>query len=120
MHVLTLKRSVTAAALSLATVAGITAAATDAQAYDKSTTTISCNAAKVRAQPSKNATVKGIAYKKDKILFDQFAYKQSEKTWYTRGKVTRKSDGAKIYGYVAYMCANPYETNPAPTPKIPK
>lgn len=114
-----LTRSV-AAALGLTVAAGITVTATDAHASDKATTKISCSAAKVRVNPSKNSTSRGVAYRGDKMLYDQWAYKKSEKTWYTRGKVTRKSDGAKIYGYVPYKCANPYGTNPAPTPKIPK
>jgi hypothetical protein len=83
-------------------------------------TTIVCSAAKVRSEPEDNATALGIAYEGDKIEYDQFAYKQSEQTWYTRGTVTRQ-DGQQIRGYVPYDCANPYQdpTDP-PTPRIPK
>ncbi|ATM24562.1 hypothetical protein SMD44_p10063 (plasmid) [Streptomyces alboflavus] len=99
---------------------GTTMAVAPAQAADSSRGKISCKAAKVRKNPAKNSTAKGIAYRGDKIVYDQFAYKKSERAWYTRGTVTRKSDGAKIRGYVPYGCANPYGTNPAPTPPIPK
>lgn len=113
-------RAFAATALGLTVAAaGLVTTAGTAQAYDKDTTKISCSAVKVHKQPSKKSTAVGIAYKGDKILYDQWAYKKSEKTWYTRGKITRKSDGAKIYGYVLYKCANPYGTNGAPTPKIP-
>ncbi|MEV7465481.1 hypothetical protein AB0O20_03060 [Streptomyces kronopolitis] len=91
-----------------------------AQAADTGHGKISCSAVKVRKSPAKNATAVGVAYKGDKIAYDQFAYKRAEKTWYTRGTVTRKSDGKKVRGYVFYKCANPYGTNPAPTPPIPK
>jgi hypothetical protein len=115
-----LTRSVAAAALGLTVAAGVTVTANNAHAADKDTAKISCSAAKVRVNPAKNSAARGIAYQGDKILYDQFAYKKSEKRWYTRGKVTRKHDGAKIYGFVPYKCANPYGTNPAPTPPIPK
>ncbi|WP_428935517.1 hypothetical protein [Streptomyces sp. ACT015] len=116
----TLVRALAASSLGLTVTAAGIMTATTAQAYDKSTTNISCSAVKVHKSPAKNATTVGIAYKGDKILYDQWVYKASEKTWYTRGKVTRKHDGAKIYGYMIYRCANPYGTNPAPTPPIPK
>ncbi|WP_405686424.1 hypothetical protein OG204_20895 [Streptomyces sp. NBC_01387] len=112
--------SLAATALGLTvTAAGIASTAGTAQAYGKDTTKISCSAAKVRIHPAKDSAARGVAYKGDKMLYDQWDYKKSEKTWYTRGKVTRK-DGAKIYGYVLYQCANPYGTDGAPTPKVPK
>ncbi|MFE0130328.1 hypothetical protein ACFWY6_01840 [Streptomyces sp. NPDC059037] len=114
-------RALAASILGLSVTAGsIAITAPTAQAYDKSKGKISCKAAKVRINPAKNSTARGIAYRGDKIIYDQFAYKKSERRWYTRGKVTWKSDGAKIYGYVPYGCANPYGTNPAPTPPIPR
>ncbi|MGW7542218.1 hypothetical protein ACWGKQ_14010 [Streptomyces sp. NPDC054770] len=112
-----LARTAAVAALGLTLVTGATINATHANAVTKDTTKISCKAVKVHKQPKKTSTVVGIAYKGDKMLYDQWAYKKSEKQWYTRGKITRKSDGAKIYGYVIWNCANPYGTNPAPTPK---
>ena len=115
------QRALAAASLGLAVAAGGLATATSAQAYDTSTTTISCSAVKVRKAPSKTSTVLGIGYRHDKVIYDQWVYKKSEKTWYTRGIVTRKSDGKKIgRGYMIYNCANPYKTNPAPKPSIPK
>ncbi|WP_406436048.1 hypothetical protein OHB00_18750 [Streptomyces sp. NBC_00631] len=115
------QRALAAASLGLAVVAGGLATASTAQAYDTGTTTISCSAVKVRKAPSKTSTVLGIGYRHDKVVYDQWVYKKVEKTWYTRGTVTRKSDGKKIgRGYMIYNCANPYKTNPAPKPSIPK
>ena len=114
------QRALAAASLGLAVAVGGLATATTAQAYDTGTTTISCSAVKVRKAPSKTSTVVGIGYRHDKVVYDQWAYKKAEKTWYTRGTVTRKSDGKKIRGYMIYNCANPYKTNPAPKPSIPK
>lgn len=91
-----------------------------AQAADTGHGKVSCSAVKVRKSPAKNATAVGVVYKGDKVAYDQFAYKRAEKTWYTRGTFVRKSDGVKLRGYVFYKCANPYGTNPAPTPPIPK
>lgn len=114
------RRALAAASTGLAVAVGGLATAATAQAYDTGHTTISCSAVKVRKSPAKNATALGVAYRHDKIAYNQFAYKRSEKTWYTRGTVTRKSDGKKIRGYVIYQCANPYGSNGAPTPPIPK
>ncbi|MFE9252854.1 hypothetical protein [Streptomyces sp. NPDC007088] len=47
-------------------------------------------------------------------------YQRATKKWWVHGTVTRKSDHAKIRGYVVYQCANPYNAWPAPTPPIPK
>lgn len=115
------KRTLLAATMGLTIAAAGLSTASSAQASGTGTTKISCSAVKVRKSPAKNATAYGVAYRGDKIVYDQFAYRKSEKTWYTRGTVTRKSDGVKIHkGYVFYRCANPYGTNPAPTPPIPK
>ncbi|MER7932956.1 MULTISPECIES: hypothetical protein [unclassified Streptomyces] len=113
-------RALAAATLGLAVTAGALATATTAQAYDTGKTTISCSAVKIRKTPAKTSTVVGIGYRHDTVVYDQWAYKKAEKTWYTRGTVTRKSDGKKIRGYMIYNCANPYQTNPAPKPPIPK
>ncbi|WP_434598541.1 hypothetical protein [Streptomyces sp. A5-4] len=112
-------RLAAAVAVSAALVGTSLAVAPAAQAAGSGTGKISCSAAKVRKSPAKNSTARGIAYRGDKIVYDQFAYKKSEKAWYTRGTVTRKSDRARIRGYVPYGCANAYGTNPAPTPPIP-
>ncbi|MEU9189209.1 hypothetical protein AB0D14_32635 [Streptomyces sp. NPDC048484] len=114
------RRALAVGSLGLAVAAGSLAGASTSQAGDTGHTTISCKAVKVRTDPSKKATVVGIAYRHDKIAYDQFAYKRAEKTWYTRGTVTRKSDGNKVRGYMIYDCANPYQSNPAPKPSIPK
>lgn len=114
------KRTLLATTMGLAVAAGGVATASTAQAADTGHTKISCSAVKIRKAPSKTATVVGIGYRKDKVAYDQWAYKKAEKRWYTRGTVTRKSDGKKIRGYMVYECANPYGTNPAPTPPIPK
>lgn len=53
------------------------------------------------------------------MRYDQWDYKRSEKRWYTRGTVTLRG-GRQVRGYVLYMCANPYETESAPTPPVPK
>lgn len=114
------RRALAAGSIGLAVAAGSLTSASTAQAYDTGHTTISCKAVKVRKDASKKAAVVGIAYRHDKVAYNQFAYKRAEKTWYTRGTVARKSDGKKIRGYMIYDCANPYESNPAPKPPIPK
>ncbi|MDX2549512.1 hypothetical protein [Streptomyces stelliscabiei] len=114
------RRTLAAASMGLAVAACGLATAATAQAYDTGHTTISCSAVKVRKSPSKTATALGVACRHDKIAYDQWVYKASQKTWFTRGTVTRKSDGRKIRGYVIYQCANPYASNGAPTPPIPK
>ncbi|CAM5393372.1 hypothetical protein SALBM311S_10504 [Streptomyces alboniger] len=85
------QRALAAASLGLAVAAGGLATASTAQAYDTGTTTISCSAVKIRKAPSKTSTVVGIGYRHDKVVYNQWAYKKAEKTWYTRGTVTRKS-----------------------------
>ncbi|MEU5476874.1 hypothetical protein [Streptomyces mirabilis] len=115
-----LKRTVVATTMGLAVAAGGLATASTAQAYDTGHTKVSCSAVKIRKAPSKHAMILGIGYRGDKVAYNQWAYKRAEKQWYTRGTVTRKSDGKKVYGYMVYQCANPYGTNPAPTPNIPK
>ncbi|MFK0113881.1 hypothetical protein [Streptomyces sp. NPDC091217] len=106
------QRAIAAASLALAIAAGGLATASTAQAYDTDTTTISCSAVKVRKAPSKTSTVVGIGYRHDKVLYDQFAYKRAEKTWYTRGTVTRKSDGKKIRGYMSQELREPLPDQP--------
>ncbi|WP_247692316.1 hypothetical protein [Streptomyces sp. RK31] len=91
-----------------------------AQAADAGHRKISCSAVKVGESPAKSAAAVAVAYKGGKTAYDHFVCKRAEKTRYTRGTVTRKSDGKKVQGYVFYKCANPYGTNPAPTPPIPK
>ncbi|MFI9771905.1 hypothetical protein ACIHJG_34325 [Streptomyces sp. NPDC052415] len=114
-----LTRAVVATALGLAVAAGGLATASTAQAADTGHTRISCSAVKIRKAPSRSATVVGIGYRGNKVAYDQWVYKRAEKRWYTRGTVKR-SDGKTIRGYMVYACANPYGTNPAPTPDIPK
>jgi hypothetical protein len=114
------KRAVVATTLGLAVAAGGLATASTAQAADTGHTKISCSAVKIRKAPSKSSAVVGIGYRGDKVAYDQWAYRKVEKQWYTRGTVTRKSDGKKVRGYMVYQCANPYGTNPAPTPPVPK
>ncbi|MEU6148045.1 hypothetical protein ABZ848_47890 [Streptomyces sp. NPDC047081] len=114
------QRALAAASLGLAVAAGGLATASTAQAYDTGHTKISCSAVKVRKSPSTAATAVGVAYRNDKIAYDQWVYRSATKTWWTRGTVTRKSDGKRLRGYVVYKCANPYGTNGAPTPPIPK
>ncbi|MEV5282654.1 hypothetical protein ACFYMW_35840 [Streptomyces sp. NPDC006692] len=114
------KRAILATTMGLAVAAGGLATASTAQAADTGHTKISCSAVKIRKAPAKTATVLGVGYRGDKIAYDQWAYKKAERTWYTRGTVTRKSDGKKVRGYVVYQCANPYGGWPAPTPPIPK
>uniref|UniRef100_A0AAU2ABX6 SH3 domain-containing protein n=1 Tax=Streptomyces sp. NBC_00093 TaxID=2975649 RepID=A0AAU2ABX6_9ACTN len=114
------QRALAAASLGLAVAVGVLATASTAQAYDTGTTKISCSAVKVRKSPSTTAGAVGVAYRNDRISYDQWVYRSATKTWWTRGTVTRKSDGRKLRGYVIYQCANPYGTNGAPTPSIPK
>ncbi|MGW2686223.1 hypothetical protein ACWC6I_24100 [Streptomyces sp. NPDC001414] len=113
-------RPLAAVVISAAVAGGALVVAPAAQAYDTGHGKISCSAVKVRKSPAKNATALGVAYRGDAIAYDQFAYVKAEKTWYTRGTVTRRSDHATIRGYVFYDCANPYGTDPAPKPPIPK
>lgn len=113
------KRTLLATTMGLAVAAGGVVTASTAHAADTGHTRVSCSAVKIRKAPSKTATVVGIGYRGDKVAYDQWAYKRAERQWYTRGTVTRK-DGKKVRGYMVYQCANPYGTNPAPTPPIPK
>ncbi|MFF3372076.1 hypothetical protein ACFYXF_03860 [Streptomyces sp. NPDC002680] len=115
-----IRRALTAGSLGLAVTVGGMAGAGTAQAADTGRTTISCSAVKVRKAPARTATVVGVAYRRDTVVYDQWAYKRSERTWYTRGTVTRRSDGKKVRGYMIYQCANPYGSTGAPTPPIPK
>ena len=115
-----LGRMAAVGALGASLIGSALAVAPSAQAYDTGTTKISCSAVKVRKSASKSATVNGIAYKGDKMTYNLWVYRKAEKTWYTKGTVKRRSDGAKISGYVVYKCANPYGSNGAPTPPIPK
>ncbi|MFE0357509.1 hypothetical protein ACFW2K_26310 [Streptomyces nigra] len=115
-----LGRAAAVGAIGLSVAGSAVALAPSAQAATSSTTTISCSAVKVHKAPSKTSATVGIAYRKDKVVYNQWVYKKSQKTWFTRGTVTRKSDGVKIRGYMLYDCANPYKTNPAPKPPIPK
>ena len=114
------KRALLATSMGLTLAAGGLATASTAQAADTGHTKISCSAVKIRKAPSKNSAAVGVGYRNDKVAYDQWAYRRAEKRWYTRGTVTRRSDGKKIRGYMVYECANPYGTNPAPTPPIPK
>ncbi|MFD4574731.1 hypothetical protein ACFWNK_21915 [Streptomyces sp. NPDC058417] len=114
------KHTLVVTTMGLGVAVGGLATASAAHAYDTGHTKISCSAVKIRKDPSKTATVVGIGYRSDKVAYDQWAYKKDEKQWYTRGTVTRRSDGKKVRGYMVYQCANPYGTNPAPTPKTPK
>ncbi|MFJ3825068.1 hypothetical protein [Streptomyces nodosus] len=75
---------------------------------------------KFHKSPSKTSVVVGIGYKGDKVRVDQFACKVKEKTWYSRGTVTPRSDGKRVRGYAVYYCVNPYEVSPPlASPKRP-
>ncbi|MDX3435696.1 hypothetical protein [Streptomyces stelliscabiei] len=114
------RRRIAAGVLGLALAGGGMAAAPAAQAYDTATMKVSCSAVKFHKSPSKTSVVVGIGYKGDKVRVDQFAYKVKEKTWYSRGTVTRRSDGKRVRGYAIYYCVNPYEVSPPPAyPKRP-
>lgn len=115
------RRRIAAGALGLMlTGGGLAAAAPAAQAYDTATMKVSCSAVKFHKSPSKGSTVVGIGYKGDKVRVNQFAYKVAEKRWYSRGTVTRRSDGKRVSGYAIYDCVNPYEVTPPPAyPKRP-
>ncbi len=113
-------RPLAAVAMTAAVAGAALVAAPSAQAYDSGTTKISCSAVKVHKSYSTTSTVRGIAYKGDKMTYTQWVHVKKTNTWWTRGTVKRRSDGVKISGYVIYNCANPYGTNPAPKPSIPK
>ncbi|MEW2402012.1 hypothetical protein [Streptomyces sp. NPDC046862] len=114
------RRRIAAGAVGLALAGGALAAAPPAQAYDTGTMKVSRNAVKFHKNPSKGSTVVGIGYKGDKVRVDLFAYKVKEKTRYSRGTVTRRSDGKRVRGYAIYYCVNPYEVPPPPAyPKRP-
>ncbi|WP_344409041.1 hypothetical protein [Streptomyces viridochromogenes] len=72
------------------------AVAPAAQAYDTATMKASCSAVKFPKSPSKTTVVVGTGYKGDKVRVDRFACKAKEKTWYSRGTVTRRSDGKRV------------------------
>lgn len=115
-----LGRAAAVGVLGLSIAGSAVAIAPMAQASSTGHTTISCSAAKIHKSPAKSSPAVGIGYRHDKVTYDQWVYKKSEKTFYTRGTVTRASDGKKVHGYMLYDCANPYGTNPAPKPSIPK
>ncbi|MDJ0346817.1 hypothetical protein QMK19_38640 [Streptomyces sp. H10-C2] len=112
-------RAAAVGVLGLSVAGSALALAPSAQAYSTGYGTISCSAVKVHRDAGRTSTTVGIAYRHDKIAYDQFAYRASERTWYTRATVTR-ADGKKIRGYMLYDCANPYNSNPAPKPPIPR
>jgi hypothetical protein len=107
-----LGRAATVGTLGLSIAGSALVLAPSAHAADTGHGTISCSAV--------NSATVGVGYRHDKVAYDQWVYKRAEKTWYTRGTVQRKSDGKKVRGYVLYGCANPYGTNSAPKPPIPK
>ena len=91
-----------------------------AQAYDTATMKVSCSAVNIRSGPSQHNTIVGVGYRGDSVRANQFAYKVTEHRWYTRGTVTRRSDGKKVTGYGIYDCINPYGATPPPSyPKRP-
>lgn len=98
----------------------VVAAVPAAQAADVETMKVSCSAVNIRLGPSQHSTILGVAYRGDTMRVNQFAYKASEGRWYSRGTVTRKSDGVKKTGYGTYDCINPYGASPPPAyPKRP-
>ncbi|MEU6379635.1 hypothetical protein [Streptomyces sp. NPDC046909] len=114
------RRRIAAGTLGFMLAGGVLAAAPAAQAYDTATMKVSCSAVKFHKSPSQSSAVVGIGYKGDKVRVNQFAYKVKEKRWYSRGTVTRRSDGKRVTGYAIYYCVNPYEVSPPPAyPKRP-
>lgn len=115
------RRVVAGGLLTMAT-AGVVAfgAAPAAQAYDTVTMKVSCSAVNIRSGPSQHSTIVGVGYRGDRVRVNQFAYKVSEHRWYSRGTVTRRSDGKRVTGYGIYYCINPYNMSPPPAyPKRP-
>lgn len=89
-------------------------------AQASSTLKVSCSAVNIRSGPSQQNTIVGVGYHGDPVAVTQFAYKVSESRWYSRGTVTRRSDGKKVAGYGIYDCINPYNVSPPPAyPKRP-
>lgn len=114
------RRRIAAGVLGLVVAGGGLTAAPSVQAYDTATMKVSCSAVKFHKKPSKSSTVVGIGYKRDRARVDQFVYKAKERTWYSRGTVTRRSDGKRVRGHAIYRCVNPYGATPPPAyPKRP-
>ncbi|MFD9904835.1 hypothetical protein [Streptomyces sp. NPDC059063] len=112
-------RAVISALMSLiSAVAGLTtsSAVNAASVPEKGTGEISCAAAKIRATPDRDALARGVAYRGDTLTYSEFVYVRSERTWYTRGTITRAHDRAEISGLILYTCATPYGDKAAPIP----
>ncbi|MFD0417112.1 hypothetical protein [Streptomyces sp. NPDC127108] len=113
---------IASAAMSLLmAITGLGASHTPGTAYVKASgaTEISCYAVKVRDRPQEDSLAHGIGYRGEGFDFEKFAYRRSERAWYSYGTVTRKYDGEKVRGYVRYECGNPHASDSAPLPKIP-
>lgn len=111
-------RAATALAVSLAASAGMLAMSPAAVARDTDTTVISCRqGANLRTDSSQRSRIIRALPKGTKVTYDQWGYKRSEKRWYTH---VIKVNGKRQSGWVVYACANPYKSEGAPTPPVPK
>lgn len=84
------------------------------QAYDTATTKVSCSAVKSHKKPSKSSTAVGIGYERDRVRVNGFACKAKEGTWYSRGTLTRRSDGKRVREPTIHRCVNPFGAIPPP------
>lgn len=108
------RRRIAADVLGFVVAGGGLAAAPSVQAYDTATLKVPCNAVKFQKKSSKSSTVADIGYKRDTVRVDQLADKAKERTWYSRGSVTRRLDGTRVRGRVICRCVNPYGATPPP------
>ena len=108
--------TVAVSALGLAGAALGTAPA--ASAYDTDTTVISCEkGSNLRADSSQSSRVTRVLPKGTRVTYNQWGYKRAERRWYTH---VIEVNGQPAQGWVVYACANPYKSEGAPTPLIPK
>ncbi|MGN9821880.1 SH3 domain-containing protein [Streptomyces sp. SD11] len=107
-----------AALVALGAAGGVLVSSSAASAYDTGKTVISCSkGANLRADSSQRSRIIRALPQGTKVTYDKWGYKRAEKRWYTH---VIKVNGKRQAGWVVYACANPYESEGAPTPPIPK
>ncbi|MFH9735842.1 SH3 domain-containing protein [Streptomyces sp. NPDC017260] len=111
-------RTATAALVALGAAGGVLGFPAAASAKSTDTTVISCSkGANLRADSSQRSRIIRALPKGTRVTYDQWGYKRAEKRWYTH---VIKVNGKRQAGWVVYACANPYKSEGAPTPPIPK
>jgi len=111
-------QTATVAVSALGLAGAVLGAAPAASAYDTGTTVISCGkGTNLRADSSQSSRVIRVLPKGTRVTYNQWGFKRAERRWYTH---VIEANGKPAQGWVAYACANPYKSEGAPTPPIPK